>query len=595
MTSVQPPQATPYASPSAPTTTATQPARSLRSALVEARGAALVSVALLVVGIALRLHLYLDQRSLWLDEIWVALNIVGRSFLGLLRPLDYAQSAPVGFLWAERLAVVIGGVNELALRAFPFLAGCALLVLLWMLARRLLDVRYAALCLAFAALSPLLVYFSNEVKPYIVDALMAVVLTWLTLDVLEAPDSPRAWRRLVVGGVLGILLSSPAVFVLAGVGLALISHPAIGRTRAGWLRLVGTGAIWVALFALGYFAIYRSTANSAYMQSLWKNDFLALPLRTLAHVADTSARTMWINTLFGENEAMLPPKAIVSVALLSALGAFTLMRRHGLPVALLIVLPFVATAGASFARLWPLTPRLLLVLVPALLLLLCAGMWTLASLLPVRARGVALALLGALYLIPASVYGTRKLKEPKRRDDVAPLIRDFMATRNGPAIMYVMGHGTPSWLFYTARWREREGEAFRFAATRANVSAHFETRGCITQEPGLRAVFGPMGKDALTEPGLAREAAWLALQPERDVWLLTLSYEHAGGHAMENALLAQGAVRRDERSRQGGELRHFRFPALATPRPDVTCETQVPASPAASSPAASSSTTPAAH
>ena len=96
-------------------------------------------------------------------------------------------------------------MNEFALRALPFVAGCLLLVALWLLARRLLDARYAALCLAFAALSPILIYFSNEVKPYIIDALVAVVLTWLALDVLEAPDSPRAWRRLVAGGAIGIL------------------------------------------------------------------------------------------------------------------------------------------------------------------------------------------------------------------------------------------------------------------------------------------------------------------------------------------------------------------------------------------------------
>jgi hypothetical protein len=543
---------------------------------VESRGAAIVSLVLLAIGVALRLHLYVDRRSLWLDEIWVALNIVGHSFLRLLRPLDYAQSAPVGFLWVERLAVLIGGVNELALRAFPFLAGCALLVLLWMLARRLLDVRYAALCLAFAALSPLLVYFSNEVKPYILDALMAVVLTWLTLDVLEAPDSPRAWRRLLLGGVLGILLSSPSVFVLAAVGLALIAHPAIGRTRTGWMRLVGTGAIWVILFTLGYFLIYRSTANSAYMQGIWKNDFLTLPLSTMAQVGNVSTRTMWIHTLFGEGEELLVPKTIVSVTLFSLIGAVVLWRRHGLPVALLVLLPFVATAGASFARLWPLTPRLLLGLIPALVLLLGAGMWALVSLLPVRTRGIALALLGALYLVPASVYGAEKLREPKRRDDVAPLIREFMATRNGPAIMYVMGHGTPSWLFYTARWREREGPAFQFAATRANTAAHFETRGCLAQEPGLRTVFAPMGKDALTEAGLAREAAWLAAQPERDVWVLTLSYEHAAGHVLEHQMLAHGAARVGERTRQGGELRHFRFPALAAPLPEMPCEYQPP-------------------
>ncbi|HKP15997.1 MAG TPA: glycosyltransferase family 39 protein [Gemmatimonadaceae bacterium] len=539
-----------------------------------------MSIVLLGIGVMLRLRQYVDRRSLWLDEIWVALNIVERDFLGLARPLDYAQSAPVGFLWMERIAVVLGGVNELALRVVPFLAGCALLVALWSLARRLLDVRYAALCLAFAALSPILIYYSNEVKPYIVDAMVAVVLTWLALDVLEAPDSPRAWRRLAGGGVIGILLSTPAVFVLAGIGGALITHPAIGRTRVGWLRLVVTGTLWVTLFALGYFLIYRGTANSDYMQSIWSEWFLTLPPRTLAQVANLASRTMWIETLFGENDAMLPPKSIVSVMLLSIVGAIVLLRRRGLRVTLVLLLPFVATAAASFARLWPLTPRLLVALVPAILLLFGAGLWALVSLLPVRARGIVLVLLAGLYLVPAGVYDARTLRTPRRRDDVAPLVRDFRAMRTGPAVMYVMGHGTPSWLFYTARWREREGAAFRFAATRASTATHFQTRGCIVQEPGLRVAFGPTGADVFTDSALAGEARWLAAQPERDVWVLTLSYEHAAGHVLERQLVAQGAVRVAELTRQGAELRRFRLGAAPATSADARCETQLAAPPA---------------
>jgi hypothetical protein len=554
--------------------------RSFRSALVESRGATVLASVLLAIGVLLRLRLYADRRSLWLDEIWVALNIVERSFLGLLRPLDYAQSAPVGFLWMERVAVVLGGVNELALRALPFIAGCLLLVALWSLARRLLDVRYATLCLAFAALSPILVYYSNEVKPYIVDALVAVALTWLALDVLEAPDSRRAWRRLAGGGVIGILLSTPAVFVLAGVGIALIAHPAIGRTRAGWVRLIGTGTLWVALFAVGYFMIYRGTANSDYMQTIWSGLFLTLPPRTLAQVANNASRTMWIETLFGENDAMLPPKTIVSVMLFSIVGAIVLLRRRGLPVALVVLLPFVATAAASFARLWPLTPRLLVCLVPAILLLLGAGLWALVSLLPARARGIALVFLAALYLVPAGVYDARAFQTPKRRDDVGPLVRDFMAGRKEPTVMYVMGHGTPSWLFYTANWRERDGPAFRFAAARASTATHFQTRGCIVQEPGLRVAFGPTGANVLTDSALAGEAKWLAAQPEREVWVLTLSYEHAAGHVMERQLVAQGAVPVAALSRQGAELRRFRFGAASPTDTDASCETSLVAPPA---------------
>ena len=539
------------------------------------RAAMAVSIAMLVVGIALRLHHYLDRRSLWLDEIWVALNIVGRSFVGLARPLDYAQSAPVGFLWAERLAVVLGGVNELALRAFPLIAGCLLLVALWLLARRLLDVRGATLCLAIAALAPILIYFSNEVKPYISDALVAVVLTWLALDVLDAPDSPRAWRRLAIGGAGGILLSTPSVFVLASAGLALVIHPAIRSTRAGWLRMAGTGALWLGLFALGYFTIYRGTANSDYMQRIWSDAFLTLPPGKLLRTANDAVRTLWIESFVGDNDAMLPPKAIMGATLLALAGAIVLWRRHGLPAALLVLLPIVATAGASFARLWPLTPRLLVFLVPTLVLLLGTGLWALAGLLPARTRGPALMVLGVIVLLPAMVTDTRLAREPRRRDDVAPLVRNFMSARQGPAMMYVVGHGTPSWLFYTARWREREGEAFRVASRRANISAHFPTRECITQEPGLRVVFGPTGSETLGDSALAAEAAWLAAQPERDVHVLVLGYEHAAGHVLERHLQAQGASRAAERSRMGAEHRHFRFPARAVAPPPVGCDANI--------------------
>lgn len=562
--------------PSAASASPSTPSASPR--LTGTRGAMLASIALLVVGIAMRLRFYFDRRSLWLDEVWVALNIVGRGFLGLATPLDYRQTAPVGFLWAERLAVRVGGMNELALRALPLLAGCLLLYALWMLARRLLDVRYAALCLAFAALSPLLLYYSNEAKPYILDALVAVVLTWLALDVLDAPNAPRAWWRLLIGGVLGILFSTPSAFVLAGIGIALIAHRAIGGTRIGWARVAGVAVVWVALFALGYFTLYRGVANSGYMQSSWEETFLAFPLGTLARRANTTSRMMWINTLFGETEAMLLPKTLACVALLSAGGAVVLWRRRGLQATLLVVLPIVVAAGASFARLWPLTPRVLLFLAPALLLLLGAGIWGLARLLPARMQALALVLLGGLLLVPASVNGARALRVPKRNDDAAPLIREFLASPKSGTLMYLLGHASPSWQFYTVPWTAREGEGYAFAMSRGK--AEVRSRGCITQQPGLRVVFGPMGPDMHTDSALAAESAWLAAQPEREIWVLALSYEHADGHLMERLLAARGAVRVEERSRNGAELRHFRLPAPVAPSAAVSCDTQLVPPPA---------------
>ncbi|HEU4719918.1 MAG TPA: glycosyltransferase family 39 protein [Gemmatimonadaceae bacterium] len=537
----------------------------------------LLALYILLVGVALRLHLYVDRRSLWLDEIWIALNIVGRTFVGLTRPLDYAQSAPVGFLWLERLAVVIGGANELALRAFPLLAGCLLLAVVWSLGRRLLDVRGAALCLALAALSPLLIYYSNEVKPYVVDAFVTSALTYVALELLDAPDSPRAWRRMLVAELLGLLLSTPCAFVLAAVGSALATHPAIRTSAIGWRRLLGTGAVWLLLFTVGYLSLYRSTASSFHMQDSWSSSFLVPPLSNMAQLAHGAARTMWIDTFVGVDNAMLPRKFIAAMAILTATGALSLWRRRGLPVALLLVLPFVVTAGASYASLWPLTPRLLVFLIPILALLLGTGLWTVAGFAPARVRGPLLAVLGALMLMPGIVHDVQRVRRPVRRDDAGPLIRAFMARPREPAIMYVVGHATPTWLFYTVDWRARAGPQFRFASMRARTSADNQTRACLVQEPGLRVAFSPTGPGVFADSSLAVEAAWIAEQPERDAWVFVLRYEHEAGHDFDRELLRHGAMRVDERSRQDAELRRYRFPARRrTERPPRCTESVAP-------------------
>jgi 4-amino-4-deoxy-L-arabinose transferase-like glycosyltransferase len=76
-----------------------------------------------LIAAGLRLVHYVGQPTLWLDEARIALNVAGRSWGGLLRPLDYDQSAPPLFLWLEKLAIGLGGPNELALRAPALLAG----------------------------------------------------------------------------------------------------------------------------------------------------------------------------------------------------------------------------------------------------------------------------------------------------------------------------------------------------------------------------------------------------------------------------------------------------------------------------------------
>src|ERR671918_1642502 len=85
-----------------------------------------IAAMLVLVGVGLRLRTVLLNNSLWLDESGLALNILSRSFAGLLQPLDYSQGAPILFLWLEKLVVVVSGSSsEFAFRLVPLVSGVA--------------------------------------------------------------------------------------------------------------------------------------------------------------------------------------------------------------------------------------------------------------------------------------------------------------------------------------------------------------------------------------------------------------------------------------------------------------------------------------
>src|SRR5262249_36027283 len=103
----------------------------------------LVLVVALSAGALFRLIPYVERPSLSLDESRLALNVGARSFAGLLQPLAYDQSAPPGFLWAEKLAMLLAGANEYALRAVPLIASLLVPALGYVLAVRTTNRRVA--------------------------------------------------------------------------------------------------------------------------------------------------------------------------------------------------------------------------------------------------------------------------------------------------------------------------------------------------------------------------------------------------------------------------------------------------------------------
>ena len=236
--------------------------------------AARAVTAVILIGAALRLIAYLAARSLWLDEAMLANNIVGRTFVALLGPLGENQSAPWLFLLGERAAIVVAGPNELALRLLPLAAGIAIPYVAWLPARRMFDDMTGVVAAAIAAVSPLLLYYSNEVKPYGIDALVCVSLVLLTIRVLDAPSQSTRWAVLLLAGVCGVWSAFPSAFALAGCWCALVASADACASRHARLMLSLAVVVWGAAFAAPYVHVIRYAANDPFLTTFFADRFL---------------------------------------------------------------------------------------------------------------------------------------------------------------------------------------------------------------------------------------------------------------------------------------------------------------------------------
>jgi hypothetical protein len=206
----------------------------------------------------------LSGRNLWTDEAWVA--------LAALKPtaseaLAAGQSTPPLYLlsiWA--LAQVLGG-SEAVLRSLSLAFGLGTVVLFWCLARRLTGPAPAIAGLAAVAFSPIMVYYSKELKQYSGDAFFAVLLLFLA-ERLRAAQGRKGWLLLALAGMVGAGFSHSLIFVLPVVLAALwIAVPAPGRNR---LALIA--ALWSAAFLALYIIFFRHQVDHQ-LVDYWSKDF----------------------------------------------------------------------------------------------------------------------------------------------------------------------------------------------------------------------------------------------------------------------------------------------------------------------------------
>lgn len=404
-----------------------------------------LSFALIIGGMALRLRQYLANRSLWLDECFLALNLRDRALVDLLDPLDWGQGAPIGFLLMEKLSVFAFGSGELSLRLFPCCAGLVALPLFWLLARRCVKPGAVLLALALLSSTEFVVYYSSEVKQYSTDVLVAVILLLLGNGVrreVKVGGSGGGWGLLAGVGAFLIWFSHASVFVLGSILVALaLAFRGIDRRLLS--RLALTAVLWGAALSFDYFVSLRHLAGSTHLHTYWKSAFIRLPPSSFSEFR----ATVEVLLRFFQDPAGLTLAGLSGFS--TVVGAVSMWKRDR-SMALMLQMPAWLALLASTLRLYPFEGRLLLFLVPAAFLLLAEGVEEMRSLLWNRFRLAGVCLVVALVyhpLLDAYDYARR----PRMREELRQVLEGIVEQHAPDDLVYVCGTSQWGFAYYAPR------------------------------------------------------------------------------------------------------------------------------------------------
>lgn len=395
--------------------------------------------AMVVAGVVARIVQYLWRRSYWHDEGYLVLNVTSLTYRQLVGPLPNAQSAPPGFLVAQKSLFDAFGQSEYVLRLIPLALGCAAVVLMAILARRCLGIIGALCTVAFFALSDRLIFHSAEAKQYSGDVFFAIVLLLAATDGRKSELQRLLTASLVAAAALWV--SHPVIFVFGGIGLALLPS----FLRRGGVRGFVTFATCCLPAVASFAALYALSIRHQEVGGLyeyWSDRFPDWSRPWLLPV--------WlIKQLIGlcRYPYEIGGEVVFALACAGAWALWQAGRRQLLGMVLALV---GLTLLASFAGRYPFGgSRVTLFLAPAMFLLAGRGIeWLWSRVAETKWRGVGIA-------VPIILLGigigqvAYHLGVPRHRGHVRPAVEFVRAHRQGGEPVYVIGEPTP----FRCYWR----------------------------------------------------------------------------------------------------------------------------------------------
>ncbi len=402
---------------------------------------------LIIIGIIFRVSQYFYNRSLTEGEAPLAMNIIERSYPELLKPLDYVQAAPIGFLYVEKFCVNIMGNNEFALRIFSLITGILALFLFSKIVEFLGDFKIQIFALCLFIVNDSLIYFSSEVKPYSSDVFFSLMIILLSIIIIK--NFPQSLSLIIPLGLVSaifIWFSFPSVFVFCGSWLTLAFFLIKNKNRPAFLFLLISGIIWFFSLGINYSISLKSLTKHKELMDFWQSSFIPLPPKSWHELY-----LLFYNLIrIFKNPGGFSIYEYLFAILLFFIGLAICWRKNRY-YALIFIMPLIITILGSSLHLYPFAGRVLLFITPFLFIFTSAGLSRIYEIIQKHSHQIAV-LIVAIILIHPVFSAVYHIIKPRAPEELRTVLEYVQKNKKEDDIVYVYYGAVNAFRYYQERF-----------------------------------------------------------------------------------------------------------------------------------------------
>ena len=320
---------------------------------------------IIIYGIYTAFQMNEVSRSFWLDEAVLASSFSKRSLIELYSKgeLEYLQSAPLGWLYLEKILSLIWSNTEKVLRYGSFISYCLVIVFL-IVAQVLYRSKLPFSAAAVFANAPIALQYSNIFKQYEFEAFISTVIL-VTFILYE--KNFISLKILIPLWMVFLWFSNSACFVEGGFVASTLLFSLFSKDKRKIRDSIFIGLAISLSFVFYYFAWVRIATSIKGMQDYWNYRFFPL---SITNVGEYEKSKNLLKIIFSTFQYEFLPLFVF----IGSLYSFLVKKDKAIIAVYLTVVLLIIT---SALRLYPIELRLCLFCYP-LIFFVCVYAFELA-------------------------------------------------------------------------------------------------------------------------------------------------------------------------------------------------------------------------